>query len=78
MNQQNQQTLSPHRTPYANPQDLSNGKRTLQQKQIEDLEQKVDIILQHNDKLSFENGELKNKLVELSFENEGLKHKLAF
>jgi regulator of replication initiation timing len=45
-------------------QDYSAAKRSIQQKQIEDLEQKVDIILEHNDRLVNENADLKRRLVE--------------
>ena len=36
----------------------------VQQKQIEDLEQKVDIILEHNEKLASENAELKQRITD--------------
>jgi len=44
------------------PLEPSAYKKNLQQKQIEDLEKKVDLILEHNDKLAMENAELKKRL----------------
>ena len=65
MNYPSPQPFSPHRTPYSTlQQDHSAHKRTLQQKQIEDLEQKVDIILEHNEKLASENAELKQRITD--------------
>lgn len=56
--------MSPHQRSYLPNQDHSANKKSLQQKQIEDLEQKVDLILEHNDKLVIENTELKKRLNE--------------
>ena len=58
------QTHSPLRSSHLHPLEPSVYKKNLQQKQIEDLEQKVDLILEHNDKLAIENTELKKRLSE--------------
>lgn len=56
------QPLSPVISTYQ-PNESALVKKNLQQKQIEDLELKVDLILQHNDKLAAENADLKQKLM---------------
>jgi regulator of replication initiation timing len=58
------QNASPHRPIYPTNHEHSANKKSIQQKQIEDLELKVDLILEHNDKLVNENTELKKKLAE--------------
>lgn len=64
MNYPSPQPFSPHhaQSHFTQQQDHSAQKRSLQQKQIEDLEQKVDIILEHNEKLAAENADLKQRL----------------
>ena len=79
------QNLSPHRAYNTHAsQEHSALKKSMQQKQIEDLEHKVDLILQHNDKLVMENELLKKKLDsvhehndKLILENEMVKKRLA-
>ena len=55
--------MSPHRPSLAS-HEHSATKKSIQQRQIEDLEQKVDLILEHNDKLVIENTELKKRLAQ--------------
>ena len=82
------QSVSPHRPFNISPsQDHSQIKKNIQQRQIQDLEKKVDLILEHNNTLVTENEVLKGRLRDMELhehpdlnlinENELLKKRLA-